>query len=356
MNSIIIIIDEKEAQRKEKQNARAKKFYAKNKEAVRNKAKELYATKHDVVFVKLNDNNELINAVRDAVNKTDGNETTKGNIISAIKQVSHIFQIDNVDDFKTFVTKKPADLLLKIDEATFGSDKKPYASNSKRFMLSFLLNILVHLGITLSSKVMKMYKNRIEILNERNTERVTVRNETEKDKLLSFTEFFNRIKTKFGEDSMEYMLMNMYYEISCRDDLGNLTIIDDKKKMRNLDKNYILVGKRDTKIFLNQFKTHKDKEDDITVKLSKPLSIMVRNYITRNNIAIGEDLIPVDKLTKIIANTNRSVGVDGGINMLRRMRIKTENDDPNSTDESKLKLSQVMGHSLSMQQNYYSGK
>lgn len=354
MNSTTITLDEKEAQRKEKQNARAKRCYAKNKEAIREKAKITYAQTHGVM--KLNDHNELIQAVRNAVNNTAGNEATNANIVNTIKSLSHIFQVDTIDKFKTFVTKKPADALIKIDEAVFGKDNTPYASNSKRFMLSFMLNILFLLNIELTNKTMKMYKNRIEILNERNTQRVNVRNEAEKDTLLSFTEFLNLIKNKFGEDSMEYMLMNMYNEIACRDDFGNLTLIDDKKKMRDLNKNYILIGKRDTKIILNQFKTHKDKEDDINVKLSKPLSIMIRNFIAKNNIAIGDELLPFNKMSKTITEINRSVGIDGGINILRRMRIKTENNDPISTEESKLKLAHIMGHSLHLQQNYYSGK
>lgn len=50
---------------------------------------------------------------------------------------------------------------------------------------------------------------------------------------------------------------------------------------------------------------------------------------------------------------NKTIGVDGGgVNAIRHMKVTSVLDNPEVTDQERLKLSRDMGHSLAMQGEY----
>ena len=218
--------------------------------------------------------------------------------------------------------------------------------------MAHLLNICDALEIKLPKKASTAYHHKIDELNLENTKRVIKRNEAEKETLPTFEEYIERVKQIYPENSLQMILIYLYSELTCRDDYGRLVIINDTKKAVGT-KNYIFIGKRDVKIILNQFKTDKVYKK-IQTKLSYELANKVKAYITANGMNVNDELFPHDNMSAIVCDINKKIGLEGGINTLRRIAIKTELTGDNTTADSQHELATKMGHSLHSQQTYYS--
>lgn len=342
---------QKEEHRKLLQRERAKRFYDKNKEKILEKSRLEYAIENGVC--KLETDNEVINSVKKIIKEdTRINPATGENIINAMKVWSNVLKINTITGFKNKVMTNPYEVIDKIDSAGYGKECKEYSNNSKRNYLSNLLYICQALEIKLPKKAETAYKNSIEKMNVLNTAKMLKRNESEKETLPTFEEYIQRVRQIYPETSLQMLLIYLYSELTCRDDYGRLIIINDAKKAVGT-KNYIFVGKRDVKVILNQFKTDKVYKK-IQSMLSYELANKVKAYITANGMNINDELFPYDNMSAIVCEINKRIGLDGGINTLRRIAVKTENVNENSTLEDKQELSKKMGHTLHIQQLGYS--
>ena len=342
---------EKDEHRKMLQRERAKRYYAKNKEKVLEKNRLTYAINHGVDKL-VEDDNELITELKKIIKEhTNINPTTGDNIINASKVWCKVLKINTIVSFKNKITNNPFEVIDRIDTASYGNDNKDYSSNSKRNYLAHLFNICDAFEITLTKKSKTAYQHKIDEFNLENTKRVIKRNDVEKETLPTFDEYIERVKQIYPENSLQMLLILLYSELTCRDDYGRLIIIDDTKKATG-NKNYIFVGKRDIKIIIHQFKTAKVYKK-IQCKLSYELANKVKSYITANKMNINDELFPYDTMSHIICDINKKIGVEGGINTLRRIAIKTELTSDDTTAESQQKLADTMGHTLRFQQTYY---
>ena len=343
---------EKDEHRKMLQRERAKRFYAKNKEKVLEKGRLTYAINHGVDKL-VEDDNELITELKKIIKEhTNIKLATGDNIINASKVWCKVLKINTITAFKNKIITNPYEVIDRIDTASYGNENKDYSNNSKRNYLAHLFNICDALEIKLPKKAMTAYQHKIDEYNLDDLKRVIKRNDIEKETLITFDEYIDRVKQVYPENSLQILLVLLYSELTCRDDYGRLIIIDDTKKATG-NKNYIFVGKRDVKIILNQFKTDKVYKK-IQCKLSYELSNKVKSYITDNKMNINDELFPYDNMSHIVCDINKKIGVEGGINTLRRIAVKTELTSDKTTAESQQKLADTMGHSLNIQQTYYS--
>jgi len=343
---------EKDEHRKMLQRERAKRYYAKNKEKVLEKNRLTYAINHGVDKLVEADNEVIIELKKIIKQHTNINPATGDNIINASKVWCKVLNINTITALKNKVTSNPYEVIDRIDTACYGNENKDYSNNSKRNYLAHLFNICDALEITLPKKAKTAYQDKINEYNMDDLKRVIKRNNVEKETLITFDEYISRVKQIYTDNSLQVLLVLLYSELTCRDDYGRLIIIDDTKKATG-NKNYIFVGKRDVKIILNQFKTDKVYKK-IQSKLSYELANKIKSYISANGMNINDELFPYDNMSPIICDINKKIGVEGGINTLRRIAIKTELTSDKTTPESQQKLADIMGHSLNIQQTYYS--
>jgi hypothetical protein len=78
---------------------------------------------------------------------------------------------------------------------------------------------------------------------------------------------------------------------------------------------------------------------------------LIRKYIANNNIQFGQPLFPENKLSTFVSKMNNELGYGdlNGINIFRHIRISELDGE---TYEDKVKLANVMGHSVLTQKNY----
>ena len=335
---------EKDEHRKMLQRERAKRFYAKNKETVLERNRLTYAITHGVDKL-VEDDNEVINELKKIIKEHKNiNPATGDNIINASKVWCKVLNINTITALKNKITTNPYEVIDRIDTASYGNENKDYSNNSKRNYLAHLFNICDALEITLPKKSKTAYQHKIDEFNLENTKKVIKRNDAEKETLPTFDEYIQRVKQIYPENSLQVLLVLLYSELTCRDDYGRLIIIDDAKKATG-NKNYIFVGKRDVKIILTQFKTDKVYKK-IQCKLSYELANKVKSYISANELNVNDELFPYDTMSHIICDINKKIGVEGGINTLRRIAFKTELNSDNTTAESRDKHYNLLDNNI----------
>lgn len=106
---------------------------------------------------------------------------------------------------------------------------------------------------------------------------------------------------------------------------------------------------------LNDYKTSKIYEKQIFT-LSVELADLLTKYIDKHELT--DLLFPthVKKgLSQTVISMNKKIGVVGGINTIRKMKISTFLQQDNLTAEDRLKQSRSMCHSIGVQQKYRRG-
>jgi hypothetical protein len=89
----------------------------------------------------------------------------------------------------------------------------------------------------------------------------------------------------------------------------------------------------------------------IEEKCSKGLSTLIRKYIIENSIKVGDYLFGDKKLSQYVSPNNLKVGVKGGTNVFRHMKITDELKTIKSPEE-RIKLAESMKHSPMVQLKY----
>ena len=80
--------------------------------------------------------------------------------------------------------------------------------------------------------------------------------------MLPFTDYKQKVLDKFGENSKEYLIVSMYDEVTCRDDL-NLKIIQSNTDVIKDENNYLILpvdSRVNASNVLNNYKTGKNTE------------------------------------------------------------------------------------------------
>ncbi len=75
-------------------------------------------------------------------------------------------------------------------------------------------------------------------------------------KVDTFSSILKKVETTFDKDSQQVLLINLYGELTVRDDFGDLLIVNDKKSASNNNQNYLVVPtKQKIQLILNVYKT-----------------------------------------------------------------------------------------------------
>lgn len=111
------------------------------------------------------------------------------------------------------------------------------------------------------------------------------------------------------------MIISLYAECNARDDF-NLYIVDDIELVKDdLNKNYLIRDNDTFIICMQYYKTSKNKQQ-IFIKLSSELNILLVNYIKTNKIE--NRLFPTKNgiNSPFISAMNKKINVTGSINTI----------------------------------------
>ena len=124
--------------------------------------------------------------------------------------------------------------------------------------------------------------------------------------------------------------------------------INDAKSQ---DENYIVVPKKDAlTLIVNKYKTS-EKYGQIKVKLSLPLSKLIRNYMSNKDLNDGDYLFGNKNLSSSVSKMNKKIGDTGGINEYRKMSV-TDLLNSKPSAQARQKLAQQMAHAPLTQLKY----
>lgn len=260
------------------------------------------------------------------------------------------------DDLKRFVTITGCDDIsqclqkhsLIIKEINNGKMKngQPYSNNTIKSVYQSILFIIDTLNIKVDKKPYEQeYNIRILKSNDDNAEK------KENEEVFPFKTYMEKVKDKFGDDSKMYLIASMYDELTVRDNF-QLKLVSNVKDIPNdigvgqgvPAINYLLVPKSgNIKIVINSYKTEA-KYGIINHTFKKNVSTMIRKYITNNSIKIDDYLFGDKPLTQFVSSNNPKIGIQGGINLFRQMKIADEIKLA-KTPEERLALADKMRHS-----------
>jgi len=230
-----------------------------------------------------------------------------------------------------------------------------YSNNTKAGLYQTILYLIDTFGLKNIDKT--PYKDKWLLSKAINNETVKVNNETLE--VPTWSEYLQRVKDSYGDNSMEYLLINIYKEVPMRDDM-QLLLTDGKIEFSD-NINYLVMPEKKTKkikLLINKYKTgetYGKYEQELTLALTR----LINKYIKENNILIGDYLFGNKKLTGIVSNINKTIGYDGekykatGINFIRKIAIANANI---TSPQDQLNMAKSMGHSTETQQRIFKRK
>ena len=238
--------------------------------------------------------------------------------------------------------------LINIINNSTKPNGDPYSTNTKKSLFQMILFFIDKLNIPISAKIKQQYNKQFEILKISSNDETIEKQETVS--ILSFNDYLEKVKTEYGEDSKMYVLSSLYKEVTLRDNFI-LKIISSSKEATDEKENFIVIPKKGNLILIiNKYKTV-EKYGVIKVKLSKELSNLIKNYINREKLVIGDYLFGDKPLTSFVSSMNKKIGVTGGISLYRQMSVSTLLQSK-PTAEARQKLAESMKHSPLTQLNY----
>lgn len=224
----------------------------------------------------------------------------------------------------------------------------PYSLNTKKAIFQTILRVITILKLNLPKASVEEYTKHFKVYDVKS--RDDQKEKSKEDNYIQFEEYLPKVNEKFGEDSKEYIIANLYKEAGLRDNLKELEIMKDIPP-ESYNKNAIVVPsskKQVLTIVLNEYKTDK-KYGRGLFKVSKKLSDLIRSYITKNQLTYNQLLFGKKSLSKFITEFNKKIGLNISINGLRQMRINPRLD---GTAEERVQLADEMKHSPSTSQVY----
>jgi hypothetical protein len=172
------------------------------------------------------------------------------------------------------------------------------------------------------------------------------------ERLPLYSDFMENVKSIYGENSKEYLLISLYDELTCRDDFSQL-LVTPAYKASISTYNYIIVRSgHPVEAILNQYKTAK-KYGSIRVTFSREVSNRIKRYINNHNIQYGDYLFPNSKLSGFVSGILTRCGLKGSISILRRMKVSEMYNSPDHSEDEYEELAKRMGHSSQVAASIY---
>ena len=304
--------------------------------------RELYALKPKPVKVKKTVEQiivDLENLINSRVTDKKSSMTLL-NYFNTFKMIIRLIKTDDLNELLTFIATEP-EKVIDIFDNSKKINGENYMNNTKYEFYKVIPPVFKMSEIKLTPEADKLYHAKLEEYQYLYSEQIDGLNQV----LPTFTDYISKVRELFGEDSSKTIMVELFSELKCRDDLSELHIIKTKAQAKNKSINYIIVLKKEITIIINDFKSSGSHEP-IIKKLSPELTNKIKNYMNRKKVTYGDILFNQKRLSPVISQINKTVGLSGGISTIRRIIVSGVHNDKNSTYEDKKALADEMKHSL----------
>ena len=258
--------------------------------------------------------------------------------------------------------KDPEEILKELKQAK-KSNGTNYSDNTLKIGIQTILYLIDNYPpLKIITKDIKdKYLEFYEVMKVKN--QMKVENEKDTDEVFNFDDMLRKVKKKYKENSVEYLLMLLYHEFTVRDNFSKLIIKDlsvnddPETTKRNIfiydSQNEDLIN---PVIEISNYKTV-SKYGTLKFELKKKtkLRYLILDYIEKKRLKHGNGIFGKSaSLNKMVSKILSSVGINtkNGINALRQSKITTEFNKKKITAKERLELSKRMGHSPVTQVNY----
>lgn len=354
--------------------ARSARNYAKNKEKILNDRKIARVTVRTTLD-KIKEQNVVVPVVPEPApepenavvfDKSKIKKLTLDECISLIKNSSYgestqktyltdikrFFKISACEDLRVcFRTpQKMIDVILNSD----------YAINTKKQTLQIIVVLIDQFKVFELIKVSKKNAKKVSELFQyhfsEHKEKSSNLNDTRAEmEIPSFSQYLSKVKTEYGENSKEYLVILLYSVLTLRDNYKKMKIIQNKNENDGKN-NFLLLQNVNNKTFLtfyiNDYKTKGKYNKFVFNKFTGELKKRILDWITEKKLSYGDYLFGKSPLSPFISNLNKTLFSDtiGGVNLLRHIRVSET--DPNLSFAERNKLAANMLHSLATQKKY----
>jgi len=269
---------------------------------------------------------------------------TDGSLKTYKDGIKRLMKLTNCINLITCL-QNPQEIKEAIDNSTF-------ALNTKKGLYQAVVFIIDNLKLPYPKEVFDEYKKLFGV-NKLKSHAQT--KEKTKEKVDKFSTYFEKVKEHFGENSKMGLLIGLYDAFTGRD-VFQLKITNDKDEINNSKINYLLLTNKQFTLIINNYKTSK-KYGTYTVKLTKHLTKLIKHYIISNELKFGDYLFGDKPLSSFISKNNKAIGINGGIDLIRHMRIteefqKATDEGRVLTEEERIDLANKLQHSPSAQLLY----
>jgi len=288
----------------------------------------------DSMEPKAFDKNESYDTYADIIKKLNSKDTTHYS-----NHIKSVFKILKTVKYASAI-KSATKVINLIKNAVYGKDSKPYSVNSKKAFLQSILRTITQLSLPIPKKEINAYKLAFETLKLDSMDVNTEKAETHI--VLSFKEYLQKVREHFEENSKQFVMASLYNEVTVRDDFHLKLVSSLKGANKDLSEQYLIVPKVGVlTVIINQYKTIK-KYGQIKQSLSVPLSKLVRQYITENELEFGDYLFGHSvHNSDFVSKMNKVIGAPGSISEFRHMK----SSEFNLSNEERVLLADKMKHS-----------
>jgi len=335
-------------------------FYAKHKEEVNAKRREIYKLgreksnlqeeeeeEEQQEYVQTNFSKKRVVSYQQlvsALNSLDINQNTK------LKYLQDLKRLMNLTDCNDNIIKCFRDYnnMIEVINTSKKPNDEPYSINTKKSLFQMVLYVIDKLHLPITKTIKNQYIKQFDISKIASSDENVEKQEN--TTIISFNDYLQKVKDEFGSDSKEFVLSSLYREITLRDDYI-LKIVSATKNAQDEEENYIIVPKKDNlTLIINNYKTS-DKYGQIKAKLSITLSKLIRKFISVEKLKYDDYLFGNKNLTTFITKMNKKIDIPGGINNYRKMSV-SDLLRKNPSPEERAELSLKMRHSPVVQLRY----
>jgi hypothetical protein len=280
--------------------------------------------------------------VLDIFKATISNENTLNKYSNDIKRV---FTITGLEKF----TGSLVEYILIKDKF----DNSNYSISTIKGSFQSILVFINHSNMVIQKNILSKYDKQYKIYTIKYEDMIKSRQSEVKHSVISFSDYMEKVLEHYGPESKQYLVASLYKEMTCRDNFGGLKLLRKVPYDNGVDNFLYIDEDKRCSIILNRYKTYKVYGKLVRI-LSPELSALLNSYIERNNLAgyLFPDEVSKGLTRFICEKMNKPLGISGGINSLRHMRVSEFLSQPDITPEMRLLFASDMGHSESTQKTY----
>jgi len=287
----------------------------------------------------------------DAIDNIETLDVSRGTKTKYINDLKTLLNITGCDDLRQCL-KQSKKIISEIENAKQKRDPTlSYGINTKKSLYQTILFLITNLKIDLKESTIERYKSKFEeykILSRDKTAENKVSND---ESVMDYKEYVKKILQKFGVKSKQYLVARLYDELTCRDNYGNLEIVENMKDVKP-NKNYIVVPRKRITLVLQEFKTD-TAYPAVHHKVSDSLDTLIRSYLSENELSYGDTLLGKSLLSSFVGEMNRAIGIENGsINYIRHSKITTELSSSKLSPAERIELAKKSQHSVITQLSY----